>query len=110
VHAADRLSRFQREARMLAALNHPNIATIYGLEHSDGLHYLVMQLVGGRTLAERLLAGVLPTKEALEIAIQITQALETAYDSSESPTQGLLRRLISFRIISAWDRVKIKEL
>jgi serine/threonine protein kinase len=49
---------------MLAALNHPNIATIYGLEHSDGLHYLVMELVGGQTLAEGLLAGVLPTKRS----------------------------------------------
>ena len=47
-HDADRLARFQREAKMLAPLNHPNIATIYGLEHSDGTHYLVMELVPGR--------------------------------------------------------------
>ena len=53
-HDPERLSRFQREARMLASLNHPNIATIYGLEQSDGVHYLVMELVPGETLAERI--------------------------------------------------------
>ena len=79
-HDPERLARFQREAKMLAALNHPNIAAIYGLEHSDGLHYLVIELVGGQTLAERLLAGVLPTKEALEIAVQIAEALEAAHE------------------------------
>jgi eukaryotic-like serine/threonine-protein kinase len=51
IHDADRLARFQREARMLAALNHPNIATIHGLEQSDSMHYLVMELVPGETLA-----------------------------------------------------------
>src|SRR5579864_3000448 len=50
-HDVDRLARFQREAKMLAQLNHPNIATIYGLEHSDGTHYLVMELVSGENLA-----------------------------------------------------------
>src|SRR6202165_831224 len=54
VNEPERLSRFQREARMLAALNHANIATIYGLEHSDGTHYLVMELVSGETLADRV--------------------------------------------------------
>src|ERR1700720_1441604 len=54
VHDPDRLSRFQREARMLAALNHPNIATIHGLEQSEGVHYLVMELVPAQTLAERV--------------------------------------------------------
>src|SRR6202140_2498340 len=53
-HDAERLSRFQREAKMLAALNHSNIATIYGLEHSDGTHFLIMELVPGETLAERV--------------------------------------------------------
>src|ERR1700719_3180484 len=56
-HDADRLSRFQREAKMLASLNHPNIAAIYGLEESDGTNYLVMELVPGETLAERVGAG-----------------------------------------------------
>src|SRR5580693_8955536 len=53
-HDPERLSRFQREAKMLALLNHPNIATIHGLEHSDGVQYLVMELVPGDTLRERI--------------------------------------------------------
>jgi serine/threonine protein kinase len=57
VHDPDRLSRFQREARMLASLNHPNIATIHGLEQSEGAYYLVMELVPGQTLAERVSRG-----------------------------------------------------
>src|SRR6202140_4869938 len=56
-HDPERLARFQREAKMLAQLNHPNIATIYGLEHSDGTHYLVMELVPGENLAERIKRG-----------------------------------------------------
>jgi Tol biopolymer transport system component len=76
---ADRLSRFQREARMLASLSHPNIATIHGLEQSDGTHYLVMELVPGKTLAERLISGALGIEEALNVASQIAQALEAAH-------------------------------
>ncbi len=56
-HDSERLVRFEREARMLAALNHPNIATIFGLEQSGDVHYLVMELVPGQTLAERLAIG-----------------------------------------------------
>jgi dipeptidyl aminopeptidase/acylaminoacyl peptidase len=80
VHDPDRLSRFQREARMLAALNHPNIATIHGLEQSDGVHYLVMELVPGQTLAERVSGGALKIEEALKVAGQIAEALETAHE------------------------------
>jgi eukaryotic-like serine/threonine-protein kinase len=79
-HDAERLSRFQREAKMLAALNHPNIATIYGLEQSDGIHYLVMELVPGETLAERIRAGTVSIHEALEIGAQIAEALEAAHE------------------------------
>src|ERR1700692_3820473 len=80
-HDADRLSRFQREAKMLAALNHPNIATIFGLEHSDGTHYLVMELVSGENLAERIRRdGAVPVEETLFIAKQIAEALEAAHD------------------------------
>src|SRR5467141_2070740 len=79
----ERLSRFQREARMLAALNHPNIATIYGLEHSDGVQYLVMELVAGETLAQRVKRdGAVPIDEALTIAKQIAEALEAAHEKS----------------------------
>ncbi len=74
-----RLSRFRREARLLAALNHPNIATIYGLEQWNGVHYLVMELVPGRTLAEVLSAGPVPIDRALTLARQIVAALEEAH-------------------------------
>jgi serine/threonine-protein kinase len=80
VNDADRLLRFQREARTLASLNHPNIATIHGLEHSDGVHYLVMELVGGHTLDERIRAGALKFKESLTVAAQIAEALEAAHE------------------------------
>jgi serine/threonine protein kinase len=79
-HDRERLSRFQREARMLAALNHPNIATIFGLEQSDGVHYLVMELVPGQTLAERLTMGPVGIEEALKIGGQIAEALEAAHE------------------------------
>ena len=79
-HDSDRLSRFQREARMLAALNHPNIAMIFGLEQSDDLHYLVMELVPGQTLAERLREGPLRIEETLQIGAQIAEALEAAHE------------------------------
>ena len=75
----ERLSRFQREARMLASLNHPNIATIHGLEQSDGVNYLVMELVPGETLAERLKTGPMKVEEALKVASQIAEALETVH-------------------------------
>jgi Tol biopolymer transport system component len=80
VHDSDRLSRFQREARLLAALNHPNIATIYGLEQSEAVHYLVMELVPGQTLAERVGARALKIEEVLKLAVQIAQALEEAHE------------------------------
>src|SRR3984893_446558 len=82
VNDPERLSRFQREARMLAALNHTNIATIYGLEQSGGVTCLVMELVSGETLAERVKAGPLGTEEALKIAVQIAEALEAAHEKS----------------------------
>jgi serine/threonine-protein kinase len=78
---AQRLARFRHEARMLAALNHPNIATIHGLEQSAGVHYLVMELVPGATLAARIEAGSLSSKQALEIALQVAEALEAAHEA-----------------------------
>jgi Tol biopolymer transport system component/tRNA A-37 threonylcarbamoyl transferase component Bud32 len=76
----DRLTRFRREAEVLAALNHPNIAAIYGLERANGISALVMELVEGPTLAERIAAGPLPFDEALSIARQIASALEAAHE------------------------------
>ena len=76
----DRLARFQREAEVLAALNHPHIAHIHGLERSDGMTALVMELVEGPTLADRIANGAIPVDEALPIARQIAEALESAHE------------------------------
>jgi serine/threonine-protein kinase len=81
-HDGDRVARFQREARVLAALNHPNIATIHGFEESEGRSFLVMELVPGETLAERIARGPVPLKEALGLAIQIATALESAHEKA----------------------------
>ena len=77
---ADRLARFQREAKVLASLSHPNIAPIYGLEDSSSTHALVMELVEGPTLADRIRQGPIPVDEALRIAKQICDALEYAHE------------------------------
>jgi serine/threonine-protein kinase len=76
----DRVSRFEREAQLLAAVNHPNIAGIYGLEAVDGAQYLVLELVPGESLAQRIAAGPLPIREALDIGRQAAEALEAAHD------------------------------
>jgi eukaryotic-like serine/threonine-protein kinase len=82
-HDPQRLSRFQREAKLLASLNHPNIAAIYGLDEDTGSNYLVMELVPGETLRERVAReGALPVDEALGIARQIAEALEAAHEKS----------------------------
>src|SRR5262245_43166611 len=76
----DRLARFEREARALASVNHPNIAMIHGVDEAQGIRALVMELVDGPTLAERLAEGRIPIGEALAIARQIADALEAAHD------------------------------
>jgi serine/threonine-protein kinase len=76
----DRLARFEREARVLASLNHPHIATLYGVEESNGHSALVLELVEGDTLAERLLRGPVPMQEALRWARQIADALDAAHE------------------------------
>jgi len=76
----ERLARFQREAEMLASLNHSNIAQIYGIEESNGTRALVMELVEGETLADRIARGPIPLDEALPIAKQIAEALEAAHE------------------------------
>ena len=83
---SDRLARFQREAEVLASLNHPNIAAIYGLEDADGVKALVMELVEGEDLSQRIARGPIPIDEALPIAKQIADALEAAHE------QGIMHR------------------
>jgi len=85
-HEPDRLARFEREAKTLAALNHPNIAQIYGFERADGGRALVMELVEGPTLADRIEQGPLPLDEAVPIARLIAEALEAAHE------QGIIHR------------------
>jgi serine/threonine-protein kinase len=79
---ADRLARFKREAQVLASLNHPSIAAIYGFEECNGLHALVLELVEGETLADRIAKGPVPLDEALPIARQVADALEVAHEHS----------------------------
>jgi eukaryotic-like serine/threonine-protein kinase len=79
-HDTERVARFQREARVLASLNHPCIAAIYGVEEINGRHFLVMELVPGETLADRIRPGAIPVEEALAIARQIAEALEEAHE------------------------------
>jgi serine/threonine protein kinase/Tfp pilus assembly protein PilF len=76
----ERLARFEREARLLASLSHPNIATIFGLEEASGTPYLVLELVEGETLAQRLTRGSLSTRETLEVGEQIAAAIEAAHE------------------------------
>ncbi len=76
----ERLARFEREARSLAALNHPNVAQVHGLERADGTHFLVMELVPGEDLAQRVARGPLPQAEALDICAQIAAGLEAAHE------------------------------
>src|ERR1700688_4292274 len=104
VNDPERLSRFQREARMLAALNHTNIATIYGLEQSGGVTCLVMELIPGETLAERVKAGPIPIEEALKIAVQIAQALESAHE------KGIIHRDLKPANVKVTPEDKVKVL
>jgi serine/threonine protein kinase len=83
---AQRLARFTREAQTLASLNHPNIAQIHGLEESSGVRALVMELVAGEDLSQRIVRGAIPLDEALPIAKQIAEALEAAHE------QGIIHR------------------
>jgi dipeptidyl aminopeptidase/acylaminoacyl peptidase len=76
----ERVGRFEREAKMLAALNHPRIASLFGMEHVDGQHFLVMELIEGETLGDRLRRGPMQVEEALPIAVQIAEALEAAHE------------------------------
>jgi serine/threonine protein kinase len=94
---AERMARFEREAQVLAALNHPNIAAIYGLEESDGVRALVMELAEGSMLSERIARGAFPFDEALAVARQIAEALECAHE------RGIVHRDLKP------DNVKIRD-
>ena len=76
----ERLARFEREAKLLASLNHPNIATIHGLEEHNGTRFLVLELVEGDTLADRLKHGAIPVEESIKLSLQIAEALEAAHE------------------------------
>jgi serine/threonine protein kinase/Tol biopolymer transport system component len=101
---SDRLQRFQREAQVLASLNHPNIAHIYGLEESDKASCIVMELVEGETLQERLRRGAIPVDEALGIAKQIAEALEAAHE------KGIIHRDLKPANIKVSSDGKVKVL
>ena len=100
----ERLARFQREAEVLASLNHPNIAAIHGLEEADGIRALVLELVEGPTLADRIKQGPLPLDEALPIAKQIAEALEAAHE------QGVIHRDLKPANIKVRDDGTVKVL
>src|SRR5438874_1151790 len=100
----DRLARFQREAEVLASLNHPHIAAIYGLEESGGMTALVMELVEGEDLSQRIARGAIPLDEALPIAKQIAEALEAAHE------QGIIHRDLKPANIKVRDDGTVKVL
>ena len=103
-HDAERASRFEREARVLASLNHPNIATIHGVEESSGRKFLVMELVSGETLAEKIKRGAIPLDESLGIATQIAEALEAAHE------KGVIHRDLKPANIKVTPDGKVKVL
>ena len=100
----DRLARFEREAKVLASLNHPNIGSIYGLEESDGVKALVLELIEGPTLADRIAHGPIPVDEALPIARQIAEALEAAHE------QGVIHRDLKPANVKVKDDGTVKVL
>jgi len=104
VQDPERLARFEREAKMLAALNHPNIAAIYGLEEADGKPFLVLELVEGDTLAERIAKGPIELEGALKVAQQIALALEAAHD------QGIVHRDLKPANVKLTPNGKVKVL
>src|SRR5258708_38330634 len=101
---AERLARFQREAQVLASLNHPNIAQIYGLEDSTAQQCIVMELVEGETLADRLRRGPILVEEAFRIAGQICEALEAAHE------KGIIHRDLKPANIKLTPDGKVKVL
>jgi eukaryotic-like serine/threonine-protein kinase len=116
----DRVARLRREAQVLAALNHPHIASIYGLEESDGVTALVLELVDGLTLAERVTRGDLPFDEVVSIGCQIAEALEAAHDKGiihrdlkpaniKIAANGAVK-VLDFGLAKAWEGASIDQL
>ncbi len=103
-HDTERVARFQREASVLASLNHPGIAAIYGVEEINHRHFLVMELIQGETLAERIKRGAIPIEEALPIAKQIGEALEGAHE------KGIIHRDLKPANIKVTPEGKVKLL
>lgn len=103
-HNTERVARFEREARALAALNHPHIAAIYGFEESGGRRFLVMELAEGETLADRIRKGPLPIDEALAVARQIAEALEAAHE------KGIIHRDLKPANIKVTPQGQVKVL
>ena len=104
-HDPDRLARFRREAQLLGALNHPHIGSIYGLEEVNGQRFLVLELIDGETLFERIKRGPLPVEEALTIAREIAEALQSAHE------KGIIHRDLkpSNIALTARDRAKVLD-
>ena len=102
---ADRVARLEREAMLLASLSHPNIASIHGLEHEQGAHVLVLELIDGGTLADRLSRGPIAVEQSLKIALQIAEALEAAHE------RGVIHRDLKPAnvAITADGRVKVLD-
>jgi len=100
----DRVARFQREAKLLASLNHPNIAAIYGLEEAEGASFLVLELVEGETLADQLKKGPIPVEKSLRLALQIAEALEAAHE------KGVIHRDLKPANIKVTPDGKVKVL
>ena len=109
----DRMARFEREARVLASLDHSNIAAIYSLEESDGVRALVLALIGGPMLADRIAAGPIPLDEAIQIARQIAEAVEYAHErgvihqdlkpANLKITSGGIVKVLDFGLAKALD-------
>ncbi len=99
-----RLARFERDAKLLASLNHPNIAVIHSFEYSDDVHFLVLELVPGETLAEKVARGPVPVEEALEVCRQIAEGVEAAHE------KGVIHRDLKPANVKVTPEGKVKIL
>src|SRR5262245_38329065 len=113
-----RLARFEREAKLLASLNHPNIAAIHGLDEDRGTRFLVLELVEGETLADRLRHGAIPVEESIHLARQISEALEAAHEkgvihrdlkpTNIKVTSDGIVKILDFGLAKAFDQGEVQ--